>query len=214
VSTTCYQVVCDRHTPRVVLADVWHDPECEASEHFDGEIRRWDKHNSGDQPIADTYGRPLPRQFRPHMPRYSSRSITVMPHEHMFIPDVVDRDQPDVITADDWARFLSDRVEGKPAPRDGFVRTTSCWVGGDEDTDGHKITIACELCKKLRGKPLRMPPTSADTLTMVLDRIGPTLPTEKQPLYDLSSGKLMEDTVVRVITVSELRKELGKNPRG
>jgi len=215
MSDTYYQLVCADHTPHAVLADILRSPDREASERYEQEMQRWDNHNSGDKLISDTYGRPLPRQFRPHMPRHSSRTITVLPREHMFIPELIDRDEPDIKTADDWMRLLRDLAEGKPMPHGGHVRTTTYRIGADENTDGHKIEITCELCKKLRSKPLRMPPTSADTLRIVLDRIGPDLATEKQPMYDLASGTLTGDTVdVRVITLRRLTKELGNSPRG
>ena len=209
-----YQVVCDRHNRRVVLADVWYDPECKASQRYNEEMRRWDRHTSGGQPIVDRYGRPYPPGFRPYVYRHSSRAITISPREHMFVPELVDRDQPDIITGDDWMRWLQDRAEGKPAPHDGYIRTTYCEIGDAESADGHEIRISCELCEKSRGKSL-LAFASADTLAMVLDRIGPTLATEKLPVYDQYSGKLSGDTVeVRVITLHELRKELGNTPRG
>lgn len=213
---TYYRVVCDRHTPPLVLVDIAFDPDCEASQHYERQVARWDRHASGEQSELDRSGRPYPRGFRPYMPRHSSRTITVYPHEHMFFAELVDRSGPRDIN--EWLQERAEAVlSGQEPPRrhDGYVRVLEYEMSGVEDTDGHKITIACERCKKARGKSLRMPKTSAGTLTMVLDRIGPALPTEIQPLYDLTSGKLMDDTVeVRVITLYELRKELGKNPRG
>ena len=183
----CYQVVCDRHNRRVVLADVWHDPEYEPSQSYDEEKR-------------------------PH--RHSSRAITISPRDNMFVPELVDRDQPAIITGADWMRYLHDRAEGKPAPHDGYIRTTYCEIGDAESADRHEIRISCELCKKERGKSL-IAFASADTLAMVLDRVGPTLATENLPIYDQNSGELSSETVeVRVITLHELRKELGKRPRG
>jgi hypothetical protein len=207
MSATCYQVVCDLHNRPIVLADIWHDPDCEASQRFDDEIRRWDRHNSGEQPIEDTYGRPLPRQFRPHMPRYSSRSITVVPHEYMSAAGPVDSSS----ISDDWAmKWLSDRAEGRPAPHDAYVRTTTFEIS-DEGANGHEIWIWCEQCKRDHGKALRMR-TSADKLARILGQLGTEL--ETQSVYDLVTSRLTGKTEVRMISLKKICDQLGgkRNP--
>jgi len=214
-AVTYYRVICDRHTPPLVLVDITCDPDCEAFQHHERQVARWDRHASGEQPELDRSGRSFPRGFRPYLYRDSSRTITVYPHEHMFFAELVDRSGPREIN--EWLEERAEAaVSGQEPPRrhDGYVRVVEHEIGEVEHTDGHEIRIACDRCKQGRGKAL-LAFASAGTLAIVLDRVGTALPSEVQPVYDQTSGKLTGETVdVRVITLYELRKALGGNPRG
>lgn len=212
---TYYRLVCDRHTPPIVLADITHDPDGEAARNYEHQVARWDRHARGEESVLDNFGRPYPPHLRPHLPRDSSRTITVHPHEHLFVPELVDKSGPRDIN-----ELLKERAdaalagERPPHRHDGYVRTATSDIGSDEDTDGHKITIACEMCKKLRDKHLRMPPTSAGTLAIVLKRLASRLPSERHPLHDGRTADVIGEVDVRIVTLAELAAELGSNPRG
>src|SRR5271166_185023 len=116
MSATYYRVVCDRHTPPLVLADVICDPDCEVSQHYERQMRRRDRHASGEEPMLDRFGNPYPRQYRPYIYRHSSRRTTVDPHEHVFVPELVDRSSGPA----DTIAWIKERAEaicnGQPPP--------------------------------------------------------------------------------------------------
>ena len=214
---TYYRVVCNSdheqvaHEP-VLLADITCDPDQEAWQRHQREQRRWDRHNSGEEPIPveeDRYRRPYPRDFRPYMPRTNSKKITVRPYEHMFFPELVDPDQADITTMDDYIRDW-ERTKGKPRRpySDGYMRVTNYEMDHTEHPHGRKITIGCALCKMLRGnsKPAK---ASADRLALALARINP-LDIKTLPLRDENDAKLTDETVeVRIVTLLEVCRELG-----
>ncbi|GJO36595.1 hypothetical protein NJB1604_00160 [Mycobacterium marinum] len=212
--TDRYQVVCKRHTPPVVLADITYDPNQEASQRYEREQQRWDRHNSGEETIIDELtGTPYPRNFRPYN-RHSSRAITVNPRPPMFVPELVEEDYGPSDTTE-YMFWRGRRIkEGMPVPRDGYVQVVRYEMGATENSDGREIRIACELCTRTSGKPL-LAFASAETLALVLDSIGPTLDSAMLPLLDGKTNKPSGETVkVRVLPLVRLRKELGANPRG
>lgn len=180
-----YQVVCDRHDPPITLVDIFYDPNQEGNEQ------------------------------RPRMPRprSSSRKLFIREHPPLFVSQLIDKSGPE----DMWehASWVADLVaEDKPLPHNGYVQAVSFQIGDLEHTDGHEIRIACELCTRTRGKPL-LAFASAETLALVLDRIGPDLATVTLPLLDPASEKPTGQTVeVRMLALASLRAELGEKPRG
>ncbi len=118
-SSTYYRVVCDRHTPPVLLADITCDPDQEASQRHEQELRRWDRHATGEETILNSAGYPYPRDFRPDLYRHSSRKITVYPHEHMFVPELVDPSSQDPVDA---------ILRGEPLPPPGHEDSCECWA--------------------------------------------------------------------------------------
>ena len=208
MSETYYRVVCDQHPTPVVLADVTCDPDQEASQQYEHQVQRWDRHNSGEEPILDRFGNPYPPGFRPYLYRHSSRKVTVDTHDHMFFPKLVDASAPDNINEHIAAISSGQRYH------DGYVRVLDYEIGDTENTDGHEIRIGCELCAKVRGKSL-LAFASADTLAMVLDRIGSSLETVSLPVIDQQDNKPTGEIVeVRIVTLYGLRKQLGDNPHG
>jgi hypothetical protein len=211
---TRYRVVCGLHTPPVPLADITWDPNQEASQRYERKQRRWDRHNAGEETIVDEVtGIPYPRNFRPYLHRFSSGKITVIERPYIFVPELVESYGPKDTM--EYVFWVSERAaEGKPVPRDGYVRVVDCEIGDTEHADGRTITIACALCEKARGKPL-FAFASADTLAMVLDRIGARLEMVSMPVIDQRDNKPTGEIVeVRMVTLYELRKELGDNPHG
>jgi hypothetical protein len=211
MSETYYRVVCNQHDQPVVLVDVTCDPDQEAWQRYRDEQQRWDRHNSGEEPIpvsGDRYRRPHPRDFRPYMSPHTSRQVSVNPHEAIFVPELVDRSAPDDMNEYMEAFFNGQRFH------DGYVRVLDYEIGDTENADGHEIRIGCALCAKVRGKSL-LAFASADTLAMVLDRIGASLETVSMPVIDQRDNKPTGEIVeVRMVTLYELRKELGDNPHG
>ena len=209
-SSTYYRVVCDRHTPPVLLADITCDPDQEASQRHEQELRRWDRHATGEETILNSAGYPYPRDFRPDLYRHSSRKITVYPHEHMFVPELVDPSSQDPVDA---------ILRGEPLPppgHDGFVRVLGYEMGDTEHANGCEIRIACALCAQVspRRKAL-FALVSADTLAIVLGRLAAGLTTVSLPIIDQRGLQATGETIeARIVTLHDLRKELGRSPRG
>ncbi|GJO33428.1 hypothetical protein NJB1507_45250 [Mycobacterium marinum] len=210
-----YQVVCSRHDPSVVLADITYDPNQEAEQRYTHEKQRWDRHDRGEETIIDEVtGQPFPRGITPPLYRSSSRGITVIPRPPLFIPQLVEESDGPSDTIE-YMFWLSRRAaEGKPLPHNGYVQVAGYQMDAVDHADGSEIRIACELCTRTHGKPL-LAFASAETLALVLDRVGSAVTATTMPFLDPDSGKLTDKTVeVRVVPLTKLRKELGSNPRG
>jgi hypothetical protein len=216
--STCYRIVCERHTQRVVLVDVTCDPSQETSDRYERQMQRWDRHVIGEEPILDRLGNPYPPDFRPYLHRHSSNKITVVEHPYVFVPELVDKCGPNVVSTEDILALMTERVEAilnghAPRPYDGYVRTTDHGMSDSEHADGHTIRIGCQLCMTV-NQNAQTAEASADTLAMVLDRISASLDTLSLPVLDDSEKPTGETVQVRVLPLTTLCNQLGNSPRG